>query len=262
MALLTYDDLVANVRRHGHKVSPRGEATVELANLSLSLSPGQFVRRSGMNLKLAFVEALMLVGGIFDLRTIESAAPNADLKLFAKQSDYGVRVRQQVPLVIDELRKDPSSRRAAIQYNGTLDTGSDNIACTMTSQYLLRSHCFYSTYTMRSWDLVYGFPNDIIMFGFLTRVIQRCLGLDEFETSLMTVNAMSAHIYEKTSGKAVSGPQNTYLFELDEENWPRDWDASRALAANLAYNHFEWGGLWPTDYVKVFQIDPHFLILG
>lgn len=262
MAVTTYDNLIQFVRSNGERVSPRGHPTVEAANLSVAFSPGQFVKRSGMNLRLAFVEAMMLVGGFFDLDLIKAVAPNANHALFEKQSDYGARVRDQVPLVIEELKRDRMSRRAVIQYNGNLHTGTDDIACTLTSQYLIRQFAFRSTYTMRSWDLVLGFPNDIIMFGMLSKAIQRAIGIDEFEPSLLRVNAMSAHIYEETSGKAISGSHNTFCFELDEDAWPHDWEGIRDTARRVAYRHYIWEQAWPTDYIVVNNIAPHFLVIA
>lgn len=259
MALMTYNELIGFVRSNGERVAPRDQMTTEIVGLSVGLSPGKFVRRHGMNLKLAFTEALMLVGGFFDLNLIKAVAPNANHKLFEKQSDYGARTRNQVPLIIDELQRDPSSRRAVIQYNGTLDTGTDNIACTLTSQYLIRRFAFRSIYTMRSWDLAFGFPNDIIMFGLLSKTIQRTLGIDEFEPSILRVNVGSAHVYDSTGHLAFTGKQGAYCFELDEDEWPTNWPEIQELAKHLAYSHYIWGDDWPTQHIHVYSVDPHFL---
>ena len=260
----SYNDLIDLVKNYGQETKPRDKPTIEIVNLSVEMSTGILIKRRGMNVKLAFVEGLMLIGGFFDLDLIKAVAPNANHKLFERQSDYGERVRTQVPLILDELMNDNHSRRAVLQFNGTLHTGTDNIACTLTSQYLMRQFLFSSTYTMRSWDLALGFPNDIVMFSMLTQAIHRVLGGNEFSPSTLRINAMSAHLYHETMNRAIvdyaEGEPTTYMFELPDDRWPRTWPEIQAKAKALAYDHEAWGGYWPKGNILMWATSPDCLI--
>lgn len=235
--LFSYNALVAKVKDRGMITSPRGMTTSEILNERVSFVAGTFIHRQGSNLKLAFLEACMLVGGIFELDLIREVAPNANIKLFEKQSDYGARVRNQIPLVIEELTADPFSRRAVIQFNGGLHLGGDNIACTLNAQFLKREPCFFSLYTMRSWDLTFGFPNDIVMFGMLSAAVARCIHHNSHWNEV-SVTAGSLHLYESTQHLAYSAA-DPMKFVLGPE-WPSDWKELRKYAADLARDHKSW----------------------
>ncbi len=116
-------------------------------------------------------------------------------------SAYGYIIKykhgfDQLECVIDELRRNPNSRRAVININTpsmyrmvTRDT-----QCTMFLHYYIRNNKLCSTACMRSNDLIKGLTFDIVYFTELQKYIAHRLGLEcgpytHFDTSL--------HIYER-----------------------------------------------------------------
>ena len=245
MPMRDYNEIASYLKTNGILSSPRGMETYELINAKVQCTAGAIVNRVGMSKRLGYLETLMLIGGIFELGLIKDVAPKANLKLYEKQSDYGLRVRNQVPLVIDELKRDRNSRRAVIQFNGTLHFGTDNIACTMNAQFLIRNGTFIGIFNMRSWDIVYGLPMDLMMFGGLTRAIARCVG--EFPIVELNVNASSMHLYKATQGLAMTEWMNKeFRFSND---WPTEWNAIREMAEELARKHGTWLNV-PTGIIE------------
>lgn len=114
---------------------------------------------------------------------------------------YGARVSvgvgvNQIQGVINELKRDPSSRRAVISiYDGAKDLfggGGKNTPCTMTLQFLLRDEKLDCIVNMRSFDLIKGLTYDMYVFTMVQEYIARHLGsfLGHFYH-----NAGSMHIY-------------------------------------------------------------------
>lgn len=242
--MMDYNDVIGDLVEFGAPSEPRGLKTTEMVDFRISTLAGNYPYRTRMNRKLAYLEGLMLVGGIFDLDLIRQVAPNANIKLYEKQSDYGIRVRNQVPIIIEELRNDIESRRAVIQFNGTLHLGTDNVACTLGAQFLVRQKKFYSHFFMRSWDAVLGLPNDVVMFGMLSQAIERCVV--KCLHNIITVTAGSFHLYESNRHLAVATGQR--IFRLND-NWPTTWPEIRQKAEWLARNHETWGTV-PTDIIE------------
>lgn len=116
---------------------------------------------------------------------------------------YGTRVQglagsnSQLIGVIDELKRDPSTRRAVVSiYDGKLDLfggGGRNTPCTETIQFLLRGGKLQTIVNMRSFDLIKGFSYDIYVFTMLAEYVARQLGVD---LGFYYHNAGSMHVYE------------------------------------------------------------------
>lgn len=116
-------------------------------------------------------------------------------------SAYGYIIKKkhgfdQLECVIDELRRNPNSRRGVININTpdryrmvTRDT-----QCTMFLHYYIRDNKLCSTVCMRSNDLIKGLTFDIVYFTELQKYVAHRLGLEcgsytHFDTSL--------HVYER-----------------------------------------------------------------
>lgn len=116
-------------------------------------------------------------------------------------SAYGYIIKykhgfDQLECVIDELRRNPNSRRAVININTpdkhrmvTRDT-----QCTMFLHYYIRNNKLCSTVCMRSNDFIKGLTFDIVYFTELQKYVAHRLGLEcgtytHFDTSL--------HVYER-----------------------------------------------------------------
>jgi hypothetical protein len=80
---------------------------------------------------------------------------------------------------------------------------------------------------MRSWDLWWGLPYDLIMFCGLAQLMGRCLNVPAIDVQ---VNAGSAHVYEQHWSKAPLA-ETDYLEFADDV--PRDWPSLRQWARKL-----------------------------
>lgn len=226
-----YNDLVTHVRKEGRHSSPRGLSTRETIGDMILIATGEVIMRKNMNTKLAILEGLMMVGGIFELGLISVVAPKAKLSLFHHQSEYGPRIKNQVPKILDILKHDPYSRRAVLFLNDR-DGAEEDMACTTSIQFITRDGIMYTLVTLRSWDLVYGFPNDIVMYGMLSKVIANFLGCDAGPTQ---ITAGSMHLYANTESLAEADVMHHY--DIDLGDWPEsdDWEVHRQHAINLCY---------------------------
>lgn len=102
----------------------------------------------------------------------------------------------QTEKVVSILKDDPDSRRAKININTprkNVDTTKDE-PCTMFLQFFIRENKLQMTTVMRSNDLWYGTPYDILFFTSLQQVIAYRLGL---QCGIYTHFASSLHIYNR-----------------------------------------------------------------
>lgn len=102
----------------------------------------------------------------------------------------------QVDKIIQLLCDDPDSRRAVINFNvpnvNVIQT-KDEI-CTIALQFLIRDGKLHCYGMMRSNDVWYGLPYDVIFFTELTKYIAHRLGIP-YGTYTHTV--VSLHVYER-----------------------------------------------------------------
>lgn len=193
--LFDYSDIVKKIENSGISSSPRNFATKELIGKTIILpSAITSVGRKNSNMRLAWLESMMIFGGIFDIDLIAKIAPNCRLDLYEKQSDYGPRIIDQLINVEELLLDDPQSRRAIVFFNDR-SVESDDMTCVTSIQFLIRDEVLYSIVSQRSWDMIYGFTTDIVTLGFLHNVMAKCLGI---EAGPITVNVGSLHYYLQT----------------------------------------------------------------
>lgn len=102
----------------------------------------------------------------------------------------------QVDKIIQLLCDDPESRRAVINFNvpneNVIKT-KDEI-CTIALQFLIRNGKLNCTGVMRSNDVWYGLPYDVIFFTELTKYIARRLNIPY---GTYTHSVISLHAYER-----------------------------------------------------------------
>lgn len=211
--LVSYEGIVDIIAREGERSAPRGEPTTELLNVGISTSSIVLVGRKKLNVRLAILEATMMCGGIFDIEAIRAVAPNANIELYKFQSDYGPRIYEQMIHVDKTLRDDPMSRRAVVYLNNR-DTPGYDCACTSSIQFLVRNQLLETIVSMRSWDIVYGFPMDVFAFGFLQQLLAASLNVG---VGGLFINAGSLHLYEKTEYLAKE-PKLTRMIDINDES--------------------------------------------
>lgn len=87
--------------------------------------------------------------------------------------------------VIEELKRDPSSRRAVMIYTrpsmhkDAVKDGMDDFVCTNTVQYLIRDGALHVVVQMRSNDAIFGYRNDWPWQVHVQKTLIRGLGLDD-----------------------------------------------------------------------------------
>lgn len=229
MNSLSYTELVDYVKARGTIRRPRGIETWEIQNVMLKIDGGVIIGRKGMNQRLALLESAMLLGGIFDLNLIKTTAPRANHSLYLKQSNYGPRVKTQLEQVVEALRDDLQTRRAMIYFNNR-GQERDDLACTTSIQLFAdEQYVLNATVTMRSWDLVYGLPMDLVMFSSVLMMVADALQL---HTGALTINVGSLHIYGSTAHLGCEdSDQLTFGLTLPETSNVKDYIEAYAFNA-------------------------------
>lgn len=222
-----YPELLQHVHGTGMKVSPRGMETSEIIGGHVSLRAGEMVGRKGYNPLLGVAELLMVLQGTFDVEVIRAVAPKAKMSLFTYQAAYGPRTVDQMTPLVDELKRDPLTRRAVL-YLTTPGEPLDQSPCTTTIHFLRRAGIMNAVVSMRSWDAIYGLPYDIVMFGGLVQAVARAVhpGL---QAGYVLVHAGSLHVYKDTASLGEgAGDYGEFAMNLPAE--PADWTSIQRWA--------------------------------
>lgn len=201
----SYNELIHEVLTKGHKVTVRGLPTTEMIGVQVQLEAGETIARKGYNQALGWMELLQILAGSFNPEALRIVAPKARHDLFTPQMAYGPRLKDQLPVVVDLLKKDPTTRRAVVYLarQEELAAGVET-PCTSSIQFLYRGGMLHGVVSMRSWDLVKGLTYDIVMFGGLVQAVARAIGTVGGQVVIM---AGSAHIYDSDLPVAgVEGP--------------------------------------------------------
>ena len=106
----------------------------------------------------------------------------------------------QLAKVIELLKQDPTSRRAVININvpneKVIETKDE--PCTVSIQFLLRNNKVHCTVYMRSNDIWFGFPYDVVFFTELQRIVAEHL---HAKLGIYTHLAGSLHMYDRDEEK-------------------------------------------------------------
>lgn len=233
----TIDTLYRRLEQEGRDVSPRGAHTKELLACAATWPMGRVPLRAGMSRRLAATEAWMLVVGTFDADLIRRAAPSAKLHLFTKMAQYGPMVKNQVGAATRLLKQDPSSRQAVL-YLGCRGLRPEDRPCTNSIQLLVRGGTLHALVSMRSWDLVYGVPNDLVMFSGLGLAVAKVLRVLPGTT---TVFAGSLHVYLSTAhlAQAADPPWGAVTINFERESYD-SWEQLVAEARAHGDEPWRW----------------------
>lgn len=136
------------------------------------------------------------------------------LKTYGKYSDdshtlygaYGKRLFNkdgeinQVELVINKLKENPSTRQAVMQIYDARDlsVNSKDIPCTCTLQFVIRENRLHLFTTMRSNDAFVGFVHDVFAFTMIQEIIARILNV---ELGYYNHFVSSMHLYDNNNCK-------------------------------------------------------------
>jgi thymidylate synthase len=111
----------------------------------------------------------------------------------------------QFDLVVEELKRDPDSRRAVMHINEPSDLlraverGSKDVPCTMSLQLFIRDKKLHMHVLMRSNDVVWGLPYDVFSFTCLQEAFLYSLqeaGVEVDDLGTYNHTAGSLHVYD------------------------------------------------------------------
>jgi hypothetical protein len=248
----TYKELI-DLALHGDAVDSRYGQTLEALGLVVRSEPGELPRRRGINRRLGWVEALMVIGGTFDAEVLKAVAPRADHSLFTGPMAYGPRLKDQLPGVVDALKCDPTTRQAVAFVGSKFDGPTSAQPCTSAISFLQRAGYLHAFVSMRSWDLLTGLPYDLMVFHALTAALARCLhsagpASEAVRPGMVQVQAASAHVYVEKNVATSMPLGSTIRFKL-AVSMPTWWEGlARRARVELLYAAEE-GEKWdPTKF--------------
>ena len=145
------------------------------------------------------LDAIRLYTGAWDRMSDNGVTVNSNYgdRIQKATCEYSRETFNQLKMVEDILRKDPSSRQAVIhikQARNLLKYPSKDVNCTVCLQFFVRENKLYMTTYMRSNDLWMGFPNDIFQFTAIQVYLAMRLG---YNLGSYTHIAGSLHLYDR-----------------------------------------------------------------
>lgn len=195
-----YHDLAHEILEFGTYV-PENKTTEILGfNLCLTDPTTALPLKCGRkpHIPIGAVEAAQLIGGISRPEVLNRVSPNFQQFMDGNKfhGAYGPRVRSHIGYIIDELTRDPSSRRALVNiWNKFLDEepGMHDYPCTCILQFFIRNNKLEMQVYMRSNDFWRGLAYDVFQFTQLQMSIAEALGI---EPGFYRHTAGSMHIYD------------------------------------------------------------------
>jgi thymidylate synthase len=138
----------------------------------------------------------------------------------------------------ESLVGDKDSRQALMNYNGIANChffGVKDFTCTLSSIFHIRDNKLHMTTTMRSNDIIFGLPADIVWFTIVHQQMFKHLQKEYFNLELGTYThiAHSLHLYEKhfTLAEKMLGEDfdEDQLPPLMEDLWDKVGNISPAI---------------------------------
>lgn len=202
-----YYKLVKHVLNQGMNVNGTRElqnVSFELTNPLKNITQNRSQAKYGVSLYYALGELVWYFAGSNSMKFISKFG-----KMWEKLSDdgktnnsaYGYRLQtqfgfNQIKTIEKLLKKDKNSRRAVLNINtpnkNVYETNDE--PCTIALQFLIRNNRLNLTTMMRSNDLWFGTPYDVLFFTSLQRIIANDL---KIEMGSYYHFATSMHIYER-----------------------------------------------------------------
>jgi thymidylate synthase len=259
----TFYQLYKTLKKNGQYVSPRGQKTIEIENFNAVFPPYvRFCNFESRKFNLNYVKKEFLwylKGDKYDTSIAQHA------KLWNSfidsegviQSNYGQYIfgqLNQFQYVLDELTRDPDSRRASIvilQPYHTLETKLIDVPCTYGLNFRIRNNKLNMTVKMRSNDAYFGLASDVPIFSFIHEMLFVCLRENNPQLEYGNYHHFveSFHIYERhfeflnnlneeSKYSLIDCPeiQNAeeveFLRKLDFSSVPSDFKFTKWLAKN------------------------------
>ena len=197
--------LMGSILTNGDEVSPRGKVTMELPQQTIVVPMSQpvlAVPKRQINYRFMAAEAYWILTG--DDR-VETIAPwNKHISNFSDDGvkffgAYGPKVMDQLPYVVDTLRKDLTSRQAGLTIWREKPQATKDVPCTVAIFFGVRNGGVNVHVFMRSNDVWLGTPYDVFNFSMLGHLVcgllNRRLG-ESLIPDYLHLTAASSHLYE------------------------------------------------------------------
>ena len=218
-----YQRLRNHIAHNGELVTVDGKPTLELLGVQVRTRAGCTVTRPKYNPAIGVVEGLAILAGDAahgPLPALQAVAPKTFGEgYFGGSTFYSERLGYQLERAIHELsEKDPHSRRSVLHVGHPEDT-YNNRPCIESVQLLKRGKCLHAFITMRSWDVIRGLPNDVMMWGIVLKGLAYSLGC---VTGTMLFSAASLHIYIADVERTKEGLMQGSDFDIEFESTLND----------------------------------------
>lgn len=263
--------LDALLNRSTYSTVTRGKTAIEILNASFTLARPwhrtPYISERKTNIIFNHAETLWYLSGRDDLEMISHYAPV--LRSLSQDGQkltgtaYGPRLfadlpqsaRSQFDCVIDLLRADPDTKRAAmpIMHDTELSTPNNpDVSCTMGFHLLQRAGRLHAITYMRANDAMIGLLGDVFAFTFIqefaARLLHVPLGTYGHHTGSMHLN--TSHI---PKAQAMLTHQGTSVFLDRPMPASTSWDDIRAV--------LNWEELLRTDKARftpdLVSLDPY-----
>lgn len=215
-----------------HESAPRGKKTKELIGSRVMVAmdyPVVYHPLRGLDYRFMAAESAWIISGSnsldFQHQIREKLEPYSD-DHERMSGAYGPPFIDQLPYVVDVLKKDPDSRQAVITVWRPRPYPSKDIPCTVALQFLLRQEHIHTNVFMRSSDVWLGLPYDIFSFTIMSMVIALRLGVKNL--GVLRILLGSSHLYEENFERAESliNSDNHILFQ-------RKWEPGGCIIPNI-----------------------------
>lgn len=201
-------ELFKLLKENGESVFVRNFNTIEVFPVTIHLTNIRnrctTLSERNWNLVFALGELGWHMNGSNDLNYIQYYSKNWDSisedREHITESCYGAKMFKQSKdwiNLVSELKNDINSRRAVINLyssENTLGINKSDVACTLSLQFLVRKGKLDLIVTMRSNDVIWGFPNDVFFFTMLQEYLAITLDIQIGEYYHQVA---SMHIYER-----------------------------------------------------------------
>lgn len=234
-----YISLVRNVYENpSFEASPRGQKVKEIIGASFTiLNPSDripYVVGRKFSVPYMVAELLWYLSGNNQTEWISKYSTFwKDISDDGKtaNSAYGARLFQPHPkiaqgrinqwqYVIEELKRDPDSRRAVMHIrvpDDSIDAKLD-VPCTLALQFFIRDGKLHQVVNMRSSDVIFGIAYDIPAFTLFQELLANELGVG---LGTYTHTSNSLHIYERHFGMAQKILQTSSVNKSQMQLWKR-----------------------------------------
>lgn len=197
-----YVELVHHVLNEGRIVKPRGYTTVEVQDMTFTVTDPLDCLPIGVGRKpklaIGAAEALLMCGGIASPSLLTSVSGN--FSRFLDGGDlhggYGRRLGPQIARCAERLMQDRDTRQAVMTIWDPFYDAEDtrDLPCTIAMNFRIRAGKLNMGVVMRSNDVWLGTPYDVFMFTQLQLTMANIVGVD---VGRYTHHAWSLHAYER-----------------------------------------------------------------